>query len=196
VVVCPTGIDIRNGLQLECVNCTQCIDACNHVMDRVGRPRGLIRYSSQDALADKPPKLLRVRTIAYPLLLLAVAVGFLVVLSTKFAFDARVMRGRGNPFEQVAAGVITNNFTLRITNRTDDPRTYHIELLQPANAELADADAATVELLGGGTRLIPLMVRVPATQIGYTGRADGKIRITDDVGNERIVTMTMLGPKR
>ncbi len=60
VVVCPTGIDIRNGLQLECVNCTQCIDACNNVMDRVGSPRGLIRYSSQDALAGKPPKLLRV----------------------------------------------------------------------------------------------------------------------------------------
>jgi cytochrome c oxidase accessory protein FixG len=196
VVVCPTGIDIRNGLQLECVNCTQCIDACNDVMDRVGRPRGLIRYSSQDSLAGKPPKLLRLRTIAYPLLLTAVVTGFLVVLSTKFAFDARVMRGRGNPFEQVAAGVISNNFTLRITNRTDDPRTYRIELIQPANAQFAEADAANVELPGGGSRLVPLMIRVPASQIGIAGRTDGKIRITDDIGNERLVTMTVLGPKR
>ncbi len=67
VVVCPTGIDIRDGLQMECINCTQCIDACDTVMDRVGKPKGLIRYSSQDALAGKPPKLFRVRTFALPI---------------------------------------------------------------------------------------------------------------------------------
>ena len=100
VVVCPTGIDIRNGLQLECVNCAQCIDACNDVMEKVKRPKGLIRYSSQDALAGKPPRLLRVRTIAYPLLLTGVFVAFIAVLSTKFGFDAKIMRGRGNPFNQ------------------------------------------------------------------------------------------------
>ncbi len=194
VVVCPTGIDIRNGLQLECVNCTQCIDACNNVMDRVGSPRGLIRYSSQDALAGKPPKLLRLRTIAYPLLLTAVAIGFLTVLSTKFAFDASVLRGRGNPFEQAAGGIITNNFLLRLRNRTDDERTYQIEVLEPANAELADAEGGTVRLPGGGTELFPVVVRVPASQIGYTGRTDGKLQITDDVGNERTVTMKISAP--
>ncbi|MEZ6088643.1 MAG: 4Fe-4S dicluster domain-containing protein [Pirellulaceae bacterium] len=65
VVVCPTGIDIRKGLQMECINCTQCIDACDDVMDRVGKPRGLIRYSSQDAIARKPRRLVRGRTIIY-----------------------------------------------------------------------------------------------------------------------------------
>jgi len=113
VVVCPTGIDIRDGLQLECINCTQCIDACNSVMDKVGSPQGLIRYSSQDALAGKPPRVLRVRTVAYPLLLTVVAIAFLTVLSTKYAFDANLMRGRGNPFQRTAAGLITNNEAAR-----------------------------------------------------------------------------------
>lgn len=196
VVVCPTGIDIRNGLQLECVNCAQCIDACNNVMDRVGSPRGLIRYSSQDALSGKPKKLLRLRTIAYPTLLIAVVVAFLTVLSTKYAFDARIMRGRGNPFEQVAAGAITNNFMLRLNNRTEEERAYSIEVLEPVGAELADQDNATVRLPGSGTQLVPLLIKVPATRVGYTGQAKGKVRITDDIGNERIVTMTFLGPKR
>lgn len=196
VVVCPTGIDIRNGLQLECVNCTQCIDACNSVMDRVGRPRGLIRYSSQDALAGKPPKLLRLRTIAYPLLLTAVVVAFLAVLSTKFAFDARIMRGRGNPYERAGSGLITNNFLLRIRNRTDDDRTYRIDVLEPTDAQLADAAANAVGLSGGGTEVFPLVVKVPAVQIGPTGRTDGKVRITDDIGNERVVTMHVHGPER
>ena len=196
VVVCPTGIDIRNGLQLECVNCAQCIDACNNVMDRVGKPQGLIRYSSQDALSGKPPKWLRVRTVAYPLLLTGIVVAFLVVLSTKFAFDARVMRGRGNPFEQVSAGVITNNFLLRLRNRTDEERTYNIEVLEPSQAELADEESETVTLPSIGNKLFPLVVRVPATQIGITGKTRGKVRITDDIGNERIVTMNIFGPSR
>ena len=156
----------------------------------------MIRYSSQDALAGKPPKLLRVRTVAYPLLLTAVAIGFLAVLSTKFAFDASVLRGRGNPFEQAPGGIITNNFLLRLRNRTDDNRTYKIDVVQPTNAQLADTEGGTVELAGGGSELFPVVLRVPATQIGYTGRTDGKLRITDDIGNERTVTMTVLGPKR
>jgi cytochrome c oxidase accessory protein FixG len=194
VVVCPTGIDIRNGLQLECVNCTQCIDACNNVMDRVGKPRGLIRYSSQDALAGKPPKMLRVRTLAYPLLLIAVASAFLIVLSTKYAFDANLMRGRGNKFQQIAPGIITNNFLLRLNNRTDAARTYAIKVIDPTEASLVGEGSDKVELDVGGTSLVPVVVKVPATRLGPTGQFEGKIQITDDIGNQRIVTMKLLGP--
>ena len=67
-------------------------------MDRVGSPRGLIRYTSQDALAGKRPKLLRLRTVAYPTLLIGLITSFVLVLSTKYAFDARLVRGAGNPF--------------------------------------------------------------------------------------------------
>ena len=94
VVVCPTGIDIRNGLQMECINCTQCIDACNEVMDRIGTPRGLIRFSSQDAIARKPKKLLRARTLVYPLILVGVLSGFVYAVSTKTTFDGSNHSGK------------------------------------------------------------------------------------------------------
>ena len=82
MVGCPTGIDIRDGLQMECINCTQCIDACDAVMDKVGLPPGLIRYSSQDALEKKPFRLFRARTIIYPLLLIGVVAGLAYAIST------------------------------------------------------------------------------------------------------------------
>ncbi len=196
VVVCPTGIDIRDGLQMECINCTQCIDACDNVMDRVGRPRGLIRYSSQDALAGKPPKLLRVRTFLYPLLLTALGIGFLAVLSTKYAFDARLMRATGNPFNRAADASIVNNFRLRLTNRTDDPRQYQFNIVQPEGAVIRASGEDSVDLDPSGTQLIPVTIQVPAARFNTLGHCEGEIKITDDIGNERTVTMKLLGPRR
>lgn len=195
VVVCPTGIDIRNGLQLECVNCTQCIDACNTVMDRVGSPRGLIRYSSQDALEGKPPKLLRVRTVAYPAILLTVVIAFFAVLSTKYSFDARLMRGRGNPFQQTRAGVVANNFRMRLTNRTLDPQVYTIRVADPPAATLGGSSSETVELDGGATTLVPIVVEAPVALLSPLGQYNGKLKITDEIGNERELNMKLLGPR-
>ena len=73
---CPTGIDIREGLQLECIACTQCIDACNGVMERIGKPKGLIRLSSQAAIEGGRGRLLRLRVILYPALMLVLATAF------------------------------------------------------------------------------------------------------------------------
>jgi len=195
VVVCPTGIDIRDGLQLECVNCAQCIDACNHVMDRVGTPQGLIRFSSQDALDGKKSKLMRLRTIAYPLLLGSVALAFLAVLSTNFAFDAKIMRGRGNPFQQTAPGVITNNFTMRLTNRTDEPRQYTVTILEPTEANILDQSGEPIPLEGNGTELVPIVVEVAATRIGSDGQTQARVRFVDDSGNERELEMKLVGPQ-
>ncbi|MGI9472985.1 MAG: cytochrome c oxidase accessory protein CcoG [Rubripirellula sp.] len=195
VVVCPTGIDIRNGLQLECVNCTQCIDACNNVMDRVGTPQGLIRYSSQDALDGKPPRFLRMRTIAYPLALAIVGIVFVGVLMTKFAFDASLMRGQGNPYQRVGGGMINNNFNLRLTNRTDEPRTYTIKVLEPVEASVSSATNDIVELKGNGSQRFPVVVEIKATYIGAAGQCQGKLIVEDDIGNERVVAMKLVGPR-
>jgi cytochrome c oxidase accessory protein FixG len=195
VVVCPTGIDIRKGLQLECVNCTQCIDACDNVMDRVGRPRGLIRYSSQDALAGKPPKLLRWRTVAYPALPVIIAAGFLAVLSTKYAFDAKLLRGRGNPFNAIPGGIITNNFRLRLVNRTDEERTYQLKVIEPSGAVTSDDTGAAIVMAGNQETLYDVVIEAPVTKLTPGGASDLKIQITDDIGNERTVTNKMLGPQ-
>ena len=195
VVVCPTGIDIRDGLQLECVNCTQCIDACDNVMDRVGRPQGLIRYSSQDLLAGKPRSMLRWRTVAYPALLAGVAMGFLAVLSTKYAFDAKVVRGRGNTYNSIAGGRVTNNFQLRLTNRSDDSRTYEISVIAPATVEVHTANDDALSLSGNESKLIPIVFEIPNQQFS-SRECDAELQVTDDVGNERILPVKLLGPGR
>ena len=92
---CPTGIDIRDGLQMECVACTQCIDACDGVMDRIGKPRGLIRFSSQARMEGEPGRLVRPRVILYPLVLLALMSVFGVVLASKQPADVTLLRGMG-----------------------------------------------------------------------------------------------------
>lgn len=195
VVVCPTGIDIRDGLQMECINCTQCIDACENVMQRVGKPVGLIRYTSQDALAGKPPKLLRIRTIAYPTVLAGLAVAFVLVLSTKYAFDARVIRGAGNPFHRNDDGTITNSFKLRLVNRTNEPHQYSVGIVDPNDAIAETVGEEQITLDSNGTSLIPLQIKVRASLIGANGRRDGKILIKDEVGNERTVSLQLLGPR-
>ncbi|KAA5545573.1 cytochrome c oxidase accessory protein CcoG [Roseiconus nitratireducens] len=195
VDVCPTGIDIRDGLQMECINCTQCIDACDDVMDRVGEPRGLIRYSSQNAIDGKPQRLLRMRTILYPTLLAIVAVAFLAVLSTKYAFDARLIRNQGNPYYQTQSGQIANRFRLRLTNRTDQARTYQVVAVSPASANVSATREDQMRLEPTESHLVPITVAVDRIAIGGAGQVPVELKVVDDLGNERLLTARLLGPR-
>ncbi len=154
----------------------------------------MIRYSSQDALAGKPPKLLRVRTFAYPTLLTGLIIAFVLVLSTKYAFDARLIRGAGNLFYRNDDGTVTNTFRLRLDNRSTEPHQYTVNALDPANAVVEASDDGPIELPGNGTTLVPLTIKVKAGQIDAGGRRSGKILIKDDIGNERTVSLQLLGP--
>lgn len=195
VAVCPTGIDIRDGLQMECINCAQCVDACNDVMRRVGRPEGLIRYTSQDELERKPARLLRPRTVLYPLLLLGIAAAFVGVLATKSSFDARPLRAGGNPFSRGPGGEIRNAFRVRIVNRSDAPQTYTMRLESPAGAELAVTDPTGLKLPPGATSIVPVMVVVPRGAMPSDGQLGASIRIEDSSGDERTIDYTLLGPR-
>lgn len=117
--VCPTGIDIRDGLQIECIGCAQCIDACDAVMKKIGRPLGLIRYSSQSAMAGEKPRLLRPRVIIYPSIvaILLGLIAFLVI--TQAPVDVTMLRGLGKPFIVTDSGQIENVMRVKLTNRTD-----------------------------------------------------------------------------
>ncbi len=196
VVVCPTGIDIRNGLQMECINCTQCIDACNTVMDKVGLPQGLIRYTSQDELEGKPSGILRARIILYPLALAVAVCGFLYVLSTKYAFDARVMRSGGNPFTREASGQLINSMRLRLVNRSEQTQTYIVEAIEPEGVSLEVVDSDGLTLAAGATSVVPLSVRFPGRMTGEAGSVEAKFRVHDEIGNERLLEYRLLGPRR
>ncbi len=195
VVVCPTGIDIRNGLQMECINCTQCIDACNDVMKKVGQPEGLIRYTSQDALARKPKRLVRARTIIYPLILVGVISGFVLAVNSKSGFDARVIRGKGNPFTIERGGMVSNSFSLRLVNRTDQPQTYQLDMATPDSAELSVVDEDGLTLQPSDSKLVPFSLRFPTRTTFGDGNETATLNVTDESENQRSINFKILGPR-
>jgi cytochrome c oxidase accessory protein FixG len=136
VAVCPTGIDIRNGLQMECVGCTQCIDACDGVMDRVGRARGLIAYRSLATLEGRRTRLVRPRVLAYGGLLAAVGVAFAVVLAGRAPLDLQVEHNAAALVQTAADGRLSNAYTLRVQNRDRRDHVYRILLEAPPGYQL------------------------------------------------------------
>ncbi len=125
-LTCPTGIDIRDGLQMECIHCTQCADACDDIMTKVGRPTGLIRYSSRAALEQTPTRKLRPRTILYPAALSITFGGFLFALATRSPADVTVLRGLGAPYVVEADGRVANQLRIKVTNRSTSSQRYAI----------------------------------------------------------------------
>jgi cytochrome c oxidase accessory protein FixG len=126
VTVCPTGIDIRNGTQMECVNCTACIDACDAIMDKVGRPRGLIRFASLNNIERGEPQRFTARMKLYASVLAALVALFLFLVFTRAGVDTTLLRAPGALFQQTAQGRIQNLYTLKVINKTS--RDLPIEL--------------------------------------------------------------------
>jgi cytochrome c oxidase accessory protein FixG len=129
VRVCPTGIDIRNGTQLECVNCTACIDACNTIMDKVGRPKGLIRYESEENIAHSKKTKFNWRIAAYSFVLILLTSVLVVMLVTRDDVDARVLRTAGQMFQTMPDGRISNLYNIKLVNKTrkEIPVTMRLE---------------------------------------------------------------------
>ncbi|RMD62523.1 MAG: cytochrome c oxidase accessory protein CcoG, partial [Alphaproteobacteria bacterium] len=134
VVVCPMGIDIRDGMQLECINCALCIDACNEVMDKIGRPRGLIAYDTlinlEHRAKGQPPRLrlLRPRPLIYAGLMVVVGALMVVGLTTRATQDVNVLRDRNPLFVRLSDGSIRNGYTLKIINKEHRERTFALTL--------------------------------------------------------------------
>jgi cytochrome c oxidase accessory protein FixG len=192
VRTCPTGIDIRDGLQMECIHCTQCIDACDAIMARVGKPRGLIRYSSRDELAGAPRRILRPRLVLYPVLLLLVwgALGW--ALAHRPAAEVTVLRGLGDPFTVLRSGEVANQMRIKIENHDGVARRFAIELVggddlrlvAPDNPLMVDAGhqaTATVFVLG------------PVSHFEH-GSRQVRFRISDGAGFAVTPSYRLLGP--
>lgn len=130
VVVCPTGIDIRNGTQMECIACAQCIDACDEVMRKVGRPTGLIRYDSQNGLEGSPKKTIRLRLVTYGGMLMVAAALFLLTSLSRQPFEANPLRVRGAPYVVDQNG-IRNQFELHLVNKNPGRSTLSVEVRAP-----------------------------------------------------------------
>jgi len=192
VTTCPTGIDIRDGLQLECIGCAQCIDACNSVMTKIGKPTGLIRYTSQRAVETRKARLLRPRVLIYPLLLLVVGVGFAGALSSTADADVQVLRAPGLPFNTMGSGEVSNQLRVRVTNRADEPATYRLSVAEGSPVRLVGETLSFTLAPGEQTSVRVLAI---ASRDAFTdGNLEVVIRITDGDEFTKELPYELLGP--
>jgi len=191
VQVCPTGIDIRNGLQYECIACGACIDACNDVMLKVGYPKGLIRYSTQNAIDGKPTRVFRPRILVYGTILLALMLGWGWGVANRSPLIAEVLRDRNALYRETSDG-IENGYTLKLVNKTDQAQRYRIEITASALPALRLREAPEVDVAAGSVASLPLTLVAPA---GTSGRHDVRIRVrTRDGITTSTVDSSFFGP--
>ncbi|HEX8794375.1 MAG TPA: cytochrome c oxidase accessory protein CcoG [Polyangiaceae bacterium] len=195
VVVCPTGIDIRNGVQMECLACTQCIDACDEIMDRLGRPRGLVRYDSQDGLAGKPRRIIRPRVMLYTALLLVGAVVAVLATRRRTDFEATLLRLPGQAPYAVADGQVRNTLQLHVVNKRSDSERYDVAV-EPVPGMEAVLPASTVTVEAMGSTRLSLVLVVPREQ--FHGDFPVRVRLARaaDRRDELTANATFLGPSR
>ncbi|MFM9910898.1 MAG: 4Fe-4S dicluster domain-containing protein, partial [Chitinophagaceae bacterium] len=129
VKVCPTGIDIRNGTQMECVGCTACIDACDHMMDGIGKPRGLIRYASENNIANNDTLRFTGRMKLYSVLLLVLTGLLTILLITRKDIGGTIERAAGMLYQERGEDSLSNLYTIKVVNKTlkDIPLTLRLE---------------------------------------------------------------------
>ncbi|MBE2283966.1 MAG: cytochrome c oxidase accessory protein CcoG [Prosthecobacter sp.] len=194
VQVCPTGIDIRNGLQLECIGCAACVDACDDIMAKLGRPKGLVRYDSYTGLNGGRTRLIRPRTIFYACVLLVGMVAFSIATTRISPLRASVVRMGGASF-YVDNGIIRNQFQLRVINKRNDSSTYTIELIGevPPSLQVIGEDQ-TLTLKPMAEELKTLVVTLP--QADYKRPIKFRVKVSDAARGDSMETRVMeyLGP--
>jgi cytochrome c oxidase accessory protein FixG len=165
VQVCPTGIDIRNGLQYECIACASCIDACDAVMDKMRYARGLVRYTTQHAVEHRHSHLLRPRTIAYAAMLLALFAGFLISLAIRMPLSVDVLRDRNGLYRRLPSGEIENVYTVKIMNKDSAAHRYALRVSGPVPLAL-ESDPAEPVVPAGEVASVPVRLRTAASVTG------------------------------
>jgi cytochrome c oxidase accessory protein FixG len=181
VQVCPTGIDIRAGLQYECIACAACVDACDEVMDKVGYPRGLIRYDTQNGLAGLPRRILRPRTIVYGLLLVALTGGLFWSLATRTPLGVDVLRDRNALYRTLPDGRIENVYNVKILNKDTRPHEYRIEAAGLPGIEV-DYAGRSVAVAASSVLSVPVRVRIPAGASSGSTDVQIAVQTLDDKG--------------
>ncbi len=192
ITVCPTGIDIRQGLQMECVGCSNCIDACNAIMTKLGRPKGLIRYDSLNGLKGKGRRILRPRFFIY-LFFMLVGVGAMTYAFT--SIDSAYMlvtRMTGSSFYQTES-TIRNQYNVRIVNKTDETQVFNIHVDSPNHEITKLGDTEHIEIGPIGEVVVPLIITTPFDSFENTFQFDVSVERSD--GDFKLTrTVSFLGP--
>jgi len=193
VVTCPTGIDIRQGLQLDCIACGQCADACDSIMARIHKPSGLIRYASQQELErGGPAKMLRARVVIYSILLLGLLGALSVLLLTRQSADVTILRGLGAPFTESGASIV-NQLRVKVQNRGASAQSYRLELEDVPNAQLI-APENPLPVAAGDHRTTTLFVLTPRSVFSHGTRVV-HVRVSDTHDYHVELPYKLLGPE-
>ena len=189
----PAGIDIRNGLQYECIACGACIDACDSVLDKMGFERGLIRYSTQNAIDSKPTRVMRPRVLVYGALLLALTVAWVAGVNMRSPLIVEVLRDRNALYRVVGDGQVENDYTIKVVNKSDDASTYRIAIEGGApGIELRGAGLDAVRADAQQVISVPVIVAAPDS---LTGRHALTFRVeTLDGEASETVDSSFFGP--
>jgi polyferredoxin len=192
VQVCPTGIDIRNGLQMECIGCAACVDACDAIMAKIDRPRGLVRYDSLNGLKGKRRRLVRPRIIVYSIMLALGASMLGFALTKVHDVDMVATRMRGMMFF-VDEESVRNQFQLRLLTKRNVPTTFTVEVKDaPAWLKTSGCEEP-VTVDAQGEEQVTFIMFVPKDD--YTGPFDVTIRTRSEPGGTVIERkMEFLGP--
>ena len=195
VRTCPTGIDIRDGLQMECVACTQCIDACDSIMDKIDKPRGLIRYTSERELDHQKTRAVRPRTIVYGVLLTALVSIFTIAFTTRGAYDINVGRNVGEPFTVLPDGRISNRLRFRVRNLKSTPVSFTIEAVGPEDTETRVIGVTPTQLEPHEMKRIETWVLIPEAAFNED-ETEGVFNLVFDDGTVETVSFPLLGPSK
>lgn len=207
VVVCPMGIDIRDGLQMECISCGLCVDACNGVMDKIGLPHGLVRYDTERnqigraaaQVAEKPFKdrlrILRPRTLYYTTFLVIVGCVMLAALVTRSQFDLHILHDRNPLFVRLSNGSVRNSYTMKVLNKSHEDHEFSLSIEGLPEVELkvegaGTPDPAHLSVLADSVGQFRLLVTIPVEAVNFS-RHDVAFRLTDSATRET-TTMTSM----
>lgn len=195
VAVCPTGIDIRNGLQMECVGCAACIDACDEIMDKVKRPRGLIRYESERVLSGEPRRFLRPRMYLYTALGAIGFVASVILWARHLPFEANVLHGRGTAYV-LDGELVRNQVIVHLLNKNAGPSELSIESVTPVSGGpplefiIPQARVSLGSLEG---LAVPVLIGLP--RAAYRPGLKAQLRVRDSASQSvRLLEVPLSGP--
>ncbi len=170
VQVCPTGIDIRDGLQYQCIGCAACIDACDQVMDKMGYARGLVRYTTENAMRGNPKRILRPRTLVYAALLTIVMLGAVTSMLGRDMLELDVLRDRNALYRDTEDGLVENIYTLKIINKGEASKRMAIAVSGVEGMKLL-SESNHIEVAGGEILSLPVRVQVDPYRLKRTSTA-------------------------
>ncbi len=187
VHVCPTGIDIRNGTQLECVNCTACMDSCDYVMQRIGRPKGLIRLASYNSIKSGIKNLINTRVIGYSILLLFLVVLQVYLLTTRVPVEITIVRIPGMLYQELDNNRISNLYTIQFVNKTFENKEITLKLPNIEEGRIKRVGDESLDIPANGNLEGVFFIEVPRNYIKSTKTSliievlDENLEVIDEV---------------